>query len=189
MIPGHVEGIRLELRCVEQSSCPHPPLRVVCELLHKRDLKRIAESTVRRLPLPTFEGSSARASRPSRRRACAARRTTSLRCERIFALRLVRDEWARLLGAGCPKSFARSLDSESSGGCASSARADRRCARSLSGFAERGFNVTAVYTSTKRNGKSGNTHVRPISELERDAAKQEFDIAVVATRPRIPRPS
>jgi redox-sensing transcriptional repressor len=51
------------------------------------------------------------------------------------------------------------------------------------GFAERGFNVTAVYDidETKIGKKWDTLTVRPISELERDAAKQEFDIAVVAT--------
>ena len=51
------------------------------------------------------------------------------------------------------------------------------------GFAERGFNVTAVYDIDEAKiGKKWDTlTVRPISELERDAAKQEFDIAVVAT--------
>ena len=51
------------------------------------------------------------------------------------------------------------------------------------GFAERGFNVTAVYDIDEAKiGKKWETlTVRPISELERDAAKQEFDIAVLAT--------
>jgi redox-sensing transcriptional repressor len=51
------------------------------------------------------------------------------------------------------------------------------------GFAERGFNVTAVYDSdeSKIGKRWENLTVRPISELERDAAKQHFDIAVLAT--------
>jgi redox-sensing transcriptional repressor len=51
------------------------------------------------------------------------------------------------------------------------------------GFAERGFNVIAVYDSdeAKIGKRWENLTVRPISELERDAAKQHFDIAVLAT--------
>jgi redox-sensing transcriptional repressor len=51
------------------------------------------------------------------------------------------------------------------------------------GFAERGFNVTAVYDSdeAKIGKRWENLTVRPISELERDAAKQHFDNAVLAT--------
>ena len=51
------------------------------------------------------------------------------------------------------------------------------------GFAERGFNVTAVYDSdeAKIGKRWENLTVRPISELEKDATKQDFDIAVLAT--------
>lgn len=51
------------------------------------------------------------------------------------------------------------------------------------GFAERGFEVTAVYDSdpAKIARKWESLTVRPIADLERDAAKQRFDIAVVAT--------
>lgn len=51
------------------------------------------------------------------------------------------------------------------------------------GFAERGFNVTAVYDMDEAKiGKKWETlTVRPISDLERDAANEDFDIAVVAT--------
>lgn len=51
------------------------------------------------------------------------------------------------------------------------------------GFAERGFLVTAVYDAdeTKIGKKWESLTVRPVAELEKDAAKQEFDIAVVAT--------
>lgn len=51
------------------------------------------------------------------------------------------------------------------------------------GFAERGFNVTGVYDidDAKIGKRWESLIVRPISELERDASKQEFDIAVVAT--------
>jgi len=52
-----------------------------------------------------------------------------------------------------------------------------------SGFADRGFNVTAVYDSdeAKIGKRWENLNVRPIADLEKDAAKQDFDIAVVAT--------
>src|SRR5690242_5268259 len=51
------------------------------------------------------------------------------------------------------------------------------------GFAERGFVVTAVYDSdeSKIGKRWESLTVRPVSELEKDAAKQDFDIAVVAT--------
>ena len=51
------------------------------------------------------------------------------------------------------------------------------------GFAERGFMVMAVYDSdeTKIGKKWESLTVRPVSDLEKDAAKQDFDIAVVAT--------
>ena len=51
------------------------------------------------------------------------------------------------------------------------------------GFAERGFNVTAVYDSdeAKIGRRWENLNVRSIADLEKDAAKQDFDIAVVAT--------
>lgn len=51
------------------------------------------------------------------------------------------------------------------------------------GFAERGFVVTGVYDSDEAKiGKRWESlTVRSVSELEKDAAKQDFDIAVVAT--------
>ena len=51
------------------------------------------------------------------------------------------------------------------------------------GFAERGFIVTAVYDidEAKVGKKWESLIVRDISDLERDAAKEDFDIAVVAT--------
>ncbi len=51
------------------------------------------------------------------------------------------------------------------------------------GFAERGFLVTAVYDAdeTKIGKRWESLTVRPVTDLEKDAAKQEFDIAVVAT--------
>jgi redox-sensing transcriptional repressor len=50
------------------------------------------------------------------------------------------------------------------------------------GFAERGFNVTAVYDSddSKIGKKWENLNVRSIADLEKDATKQDFDIAVIA---------
>jgi redox-sensing transcriptional repressor len=51
------------------------------------------------------------------------------------------------------------------------------------GFADRGFNVVAVYDSDEEKiGKRWeNLTVRPIADLEKDAAKEDFDIAVLAT--------
>lgn len=51
------------------------------------------------------------------------------------------------------------------------------------GFAERGFTVAGVYDSdTAKIGKRWESlTVRPISELEKDASKLDYDIAVVAT--------
>ena len=51
------------------------------------------------------------------------------------------------------------------------------------GFGERGFVVTAVYDSddTKIGKRWESLTVRPVAELEKDAAKQDFDIAVIAT--------
>src|SRR6266581_7980046 len=51
------------------------------------------------------------------------------------------------------------------------------------GFAARGFIVTAVYDidEAKIGKRFESLTVRPISELEKDAAKHEYDIAVVAT--------
>jgi redox-sensing transcriptional repressor len=51
------------------------------------------------------------------------------------------------------------------------------------GFADRGFFVAGVYDSdeAKIGKRWENLTVRPISELERDAAKLDYDIAVVAT--------
>ncbi|MFL5482559.1 MAG: redox-sensing transcriptional repressor Rex [Gemmatimonadaceae bacterium] len=51
------------------------------------------------------------------------------------------------------------------------------------GFADRGFQVTAVYDAdeTKIGKRWESLTVRPVSELEKDAAKHDFDIAVVAT--------
>ena len=53
------------------------------------------------------------------------------------------------------------------------------------GFAERGFLVTAVYDAdeTKIGKRWESLTVRPVSELEKDAARQDFDITVVATPP------
>jgi redox-sensing transcriptional repressor len=51
------------------------------------------------------------------------------------------------------------------------------------GFAERGFIVTAVYDSdeAKIGKRWENLTVRSIGDLERDASREDFDIAVVAT--------
>ena len=51
------------------------------------------------------------------------------------------------------------------------------------GFGERGFVVTAVYDSddTKIGKRWESLTVRPVAELEKDAAKQDSDIAVIAT--------
>jgi redox-sensing transcriptional repressor len=51
------------------------------------------------------------------------------------------------------------------------------------GFAERGFQVMAVYDSdeAKIGKKWESLTVRPVEDLEKDAAKQDFDIAVLAT--------
>jgi len=51
------------------------------------------------------------------------------------------------------------------------------------GFAERGFEVAAVYDvdEAKIGKRWENLTVRSISDLEKDAAKHEYDIAVVAT--------
>ncbi len=51
------------------------------------------------------------------------------------------------------------------------------------GFAERGFLVTAVYDAdeSKIGKRWESLTVRPVSDLEKDAAKEDFDIAVVAT--------
>ncbi len=51
------------------------------------------------------------------------------------------------------------------------------------GFAERGFIVTAVYDRdpSKVGKKWENLMIRDVADLERDAAKEHFDIAVLAT--------
>ena len=51
------------------------------------------------------------------------------------------------------------------------------------GFTERGFVVTGVYDSdpAKIGKRFESLTVRPIADLERDATRHEFDIAVVAT--------
>jgi redox-sensing transcriptional repressor len=51
------------------------------------------------------------------------------------------------------------------------------------GFAERGFIVAAVYDSdeAKIGKRWENLTVRPIGDLEKDASRENFDIAVVAT--------
>jgi redox-sensing transcriptional repressor len=51
------------------------------------------------------------------------------------------------------------------------------------GFAERGFIVTAVYDAdeSKIGKRWENLTVRSITDLERDASREDFDIAVVAT--------
>lgn len=51
------------------------------------------------------------------------------------------------------------------------------------GFAERGFTVTAVYDAdeSKIGKRWENLTVRSIGDLDRDAAREHFDIAVVAT--------
>jgi redox-sensing transcriptional repressor len=51
------------------------------------------------------------------------------------------------------------------------------------GFAERGFHVAGVYDidDTKIGKRWENLTVRSISDLEKDASKHDYDIAVVAT--------
>ena len=51
------------------------------------------------------------------------------------------------------------------------------------GFAERGFTVTAVYDADEAKiGKRWESlTVRPIADLEKDASRERYDIAVVAT--------
>ena len=52
------------------------------------------------------------------------------------------------------------------------------------GFAERGFHVVGVYDSdeSKIGKRWENLTVRSIADLEKDSAKQDYDIAVVATQ-------
>ncbi len=164
------------------------PLDILCELLHKRDLKRIAESTVRRLSLylSFLEGIERQGLKTiSSNELAQLGGTTSAQVRKDLSL--FGSFGKRGLGYSVPELSEKLREILGLGKqwrvCIIGAGKIGAALARYRGFAERGFNVTAVYDSdeAKIGKRWENLTVRPISELERDAAKQDFDIAVVAT--------
>jgi len=168
------------------SRFPLPAL--VCELLHKHALKRIAESTVRRLSLylSFLEGIERQGSKTiSSDELARLGGTTSAQVRKDLSL--FGSFGKRGLGYAVPELSQKlreilGLEKQWRVVIIGAGKIGAALAR-YRGFAERGFNVTAVYDSdpAKIGKRWENLTVRPIADLEKDAAKQEFDIAVVAT--------
>ena len=168
---------------------PLPRLRqLVCELLHKPPLKRIAESTVRRLSLylSFLEGIERQGVKTiSSDDLARLGGTTSAQVRKDLSL--FGSFGKRGLGYSVPE-LSRKLREILGLGkqwrvvIVGAGKIGAALAR-YRGFGERGFVVTAVYDSddTKIGKRWESLTVRPVAELEKDAAKQDFDIAVIAT--------
>jgi redox-sensing transcriptional repressor len=167
---------------------PRFKLPLVCEEIHNPPLKRIAESTVRRLSLylSFLEGIERQGVKTiSSDELARLGGTTSAQVRKDLSL--FGSFGKRGLGYSVPELSGKLREILGLGkqwrvviigaGKIGAALARYR------GFAERGFLVTAVYDSddTKIGKRWESLTVRPVSELEKDAAKQDFDIAVVAT--------
>lgn len=165
--------------------CPAP---LVCELLHKHQLKRIAESTVRRLSLylSFLEGNERQGVKTiSSDELAQLGGTTSAQVRKDLSL--FGSFGKRGLGYSVPELSEKLREILGLGKqwrvCIIGAGKIGAALARYHGFAERGFNVTAVYDSDPAKiGKRFETLiVRPISDLEKDASRHDFDIAVVAT--------
>lgn len=161
---------------------------LVCELLHKHDLKRIAESTVRRLSLylSFLEGIERQSIRTiSSDELARLGGTTSAQVRKDLSL--FGSFGKRGLGYSVPELSEKLREILGLGKqwnvCIIGAGKIGAALARYRGFGERGFTVTAVYDSdpAKIGKRWESLTVRPVAELERDAAKQDFDIAVVAT--------
>lgn len=161
---------------------------LLCELLHKPPLKRIAESTVRRLSLylSFLEGIERQGVKTiSSDELARLGGTTSAQVRKDLSL--FGSFGKRGLGYSVPE-LSRKLREILGLGkqwrvvIIGAGKIGAALAR-YRGFAERGFVITAVYDSddTKIGKRWESLTVRPVSELEKDATKQDFDIAVVAT--------
>ena len=164
------------------------PVSLVCEVIHKPPLKRIAESTVRRLSLylSFLEGIERQGVKTiSSDELARLGGTTSAQVRKDLSL--FGSFGKRGLGYSVPE-LSRKLREILGLGkqwrvvIIGAGKIGAALAR-YRGFGERGFVVTAVYDSDdSKIGKRWEAlTVRPVSELEKDAAKQDFDIAVVAT--------
>src|SRR5256885_3681245 len=164
-------------------SCP-----LVCEITSQSPLKRIAESTVKRLSLylSFLEGIERQGVKTiSSDELAKLGGTTSAQVRKDLSL--FGSFGKRGLGYSVPE-LSRKLREILGLGkqwrvvIIGAGKIGAALAR-YRGFAERGFVVTAVYDSddAKIGKRWESLIVRPVSELEKDAAKQDFDIAVVAT--------
>jgi redox-sensing transcriptional repressor len=161
---------------------------VLCELLHKHGLKRIAESTVRRLSLylSFLEGIERQGVKTiSSDELAQLGGTTSAQVRKDLSL--FGSFGKRGLGYAVPELSAKLREILGLGKewrvCIIGAGKIGAALARYRGFAERGFVVTAVYDSdpAKIGKRFESLTVRPIAELDKDAARREFDIAVVAT--------
>ncbi|MEA2764521.1 MAG: redox-sensing transcriptional repressor [Gemmatimonadaceae bacterium] len=188
-MPSTSHLLPYSVRCGFERHFLAPPLTysVLCELLHKRDLKRIAESTVRRLSLylSFLEGIERQGLKTiSSDELASLGGTTSAQVRKDLSL--FGSFGKRGLGYSVPELSGKlrgilGLGKQWRVVIIGAGKIGAALAR-YRGFAERGFNVTAVYDSdeTKIGKKWENLTVRAIADLEKDAAKQDFDIAVVA---------
>jgi len=174
----------------KQKSLQLLAVRLVCELLHKHQLKRIAESTVRRLSLylSFLEGIERQGVKTiSSDELAQLGGTTSAQVRKDLSL--FGSFGKRGLGYAVPELSAKLREILGLGKqwrvCIIGAGKIGAALARYHGFADRGFNVTAVYDSdaTKIGKRLETLLVRPIADLEKDASKQDFDIAVVATPP------
>jgi len=162
--------------------------RLVCELLHKHQLKRIAESTVRRLSLylSFLEGTERDGLETiSSDELARLGGTTSAQVRKDLSL--FGSFGKRGLGYSVPELSEKLREILGLGKewrvCIIGAGKIGAALARYRGFADRGFIVTAVYDidESKIGKRWESLTVRPIADLEKDAAKQDFDIAVVAT--------
>jgi len=174
--------------CCSSFLAARKPAALVCELLHKHDLKRIAESTVRRLSLylSFLEGIERQGLRTiSSDELAQLGGTTSAQVRKDLSL--FGSFGKRGLGYSVPELSEKLRQILGLGKqwqvCIIGAGKIGAALARYRGFAERGFIVTAVYDidEAKIGKRWESLTVRSVSDLEKDAAKQDFDIAVVAT--------
>lgn len=160
---------------------------LTCDLIHKLPLKRIAESTIRRLSLylSFLEEIEARGvATTSSDDLARLGGTTSAQVRKDLSF--FGSFGKRGLGYSVPELSSRLREILGLGRqwrvCIIGAGKIGAALARYAGFAERGFIVSGVYDSdpAKIGTRWGDVTVRPESELEKDIASKHFQIAVLA---------
>ena len=171
----------------QSDSCLRNYWGLTCELIHKRPLRRIAESTIRRLSLylSFLEEIEARGvATTSSDDLAKLGGTTSAQVRKDLSF--FGSFGKRGLGYSVPELSARLRQILGLGKqwrvCIIGAGKIGAALARYAGFAERGFIVSGVYDSdpAKIGTQWGNITIRGESDLERDIAAKRFQIAILA---------